>query len=59
MPCLQSGAAWMVVEIVRQLKAIEGDAGTKQLYEDAKLDLRTLLPADSRSDASVKAKGLN
>ena len=49
----------MVVEIVRQLKAIEGDAGTKQLYEDAKLDLRTLLPADSRSDASVKAKGLN
>jgi len=51
----KSGAAWMVVEIVRQLKAIEGDAGTKQLYEDAKLDLRTLLPADSRSDASVAA----
>jgi hypothetical protein len=51
----QTGAAFMLVEILRRLKAIEevGDAGVKAFYAEANLDLTALLPPDSRSDVAA------
>ena len=51
----QAGAAWMVVETVRQLRSLDavGEEGAKTMYAAAKLDLLKLLPADARSQQTA------
>ena len=39
------GAAYMVVEVLRNLKASVGEEGTTRLYAASKLDMLSLLPA--------------